>query len=173
MCVVMCLFSSWCLHINAPLWETHFIAWVKPKLSPVLPAGAGVGGSGPQERAHSGPNTSVSVHVAEFPPDRSYLTTVKFSSLRRLLHSLKFMFCRGKMWQSWKMKLFPLCYSTRCPLSCGFAWKQCWWEATFCFTPSFCNWDRYIFFLVLFFNSRHFSDMIYSVVPAGTNRGDD
>lgn len=75
----VCLFSSLSPHSNTPLRETLFTARIKPKLSPVLPAEqsrAGVGGSGPLEWAHPGPNTSGSVHVMDFPPDRCYLTTV-------------------------------------------------------------------------------------------------
>lgn len=51
---VMCLFSSWCLHISPLLWEILVTAGVKPQLSAAPPAGTGSGGSGSQEWAQPG-----------------------------------------------------------------------------------------------------------------------
>lgn len=159
MSAAMCLFSSQCLHSNGPLWETIFTASDKSKLSPALPAAAASMTLG-HRVAHPGPNTSASLHVAEFPTDWCYLTMTQFSSFGRFLHSLKSISCPGKMWPSWKVKLFPLCYSTRCPLSCGFAQKQSWWEANHCFTPSFLKWDIDRDFSIIFFNLQHFVDVV-------------
>lgn len=140
-CLQSCLLSSWRLHISTPLWETLFTAWVKPKLSSVLPAGAGTGALG-----HRSGRILNQTQVALCTSQSSLQTSVIWlpSSLERLLQSLKFISSPGKMCQSWNPKLFPLWYSTRCPLSYGFAWKQYQWEATLCFTPFFHKWYIYI-----------------------------
>lgn len=110
---VLCLFSHWCLHISPLLWEALVTAGVQPLLQ-VQAVEALDHRSG-----HILASANVSVQVTEIPQDRYYLPTVYFSSLGKLIHSLKFVFFPGKMLRDEKQSCLPSV--TPQTLSFGFA----------------------------------------------------
>lgn len=69
-------------------------------------------------------NANGSVQVTEFPQDRYYLPTLCFSSLGKLIHSLKFVFFPGTMLQDEKQSYLPCVNSASQALNFGFAEKQ-------------------------------------------------